>query len=116
MSKFYYISATKKEDIEGIVGLYNEYGRKGCLCYYDDYPKHKYKSSGLVYIMELIPEKKYESTKYLCKCNIMFDKIELDKSQIIKVNNRYYYKEFEQKLNTLVWQEYIAKRKYKGDY
>ena len=65
-----------------------------------------YHSQGIVYIMELIPESRMNSVKYLKAHKGVFIPMTLSKDDVIKYENRYYLKSFEQGSNTDVWQNW----------
>ena len=92
---------------------YDNDERKMVYCEFEDYPEHRHSSWGCVYVMELIPEYKYKNTRYLIDSKVYFDRIELDRKEIITVSGHKYIKEFEQKYNTSVWKEWCENNKTK---
>lgn len=108
MRTYYYlpVKEEKIENVEHFNDWYNCIMRRGENCYYDDYPRHRYESYGFVGVMQFIPESIYKRTNYLCRSKTSFKKIQLDSKDLFKWEDKYYLKEFEQRLNTNVWKEY----------
>ena len=60
--------------------------------------------------MELIPEKRYKNTRYMCDSKTHFSSICLPQSAIITVDGKKYIKDFEEYLGTAVWRKYIQEQ------
>lgn len=111
MRTYYYLPLKEEEKIENVEYFndwYNCISRKGIGLYYDDYPRHRYTSQGFIGVMQFIPENVYRKTNYLnhSKGNSALKTIQLDSKDLFKWDNKYYLKEFEERLNTTVWKEY----------
>lgn len=106
--KFYYIPLLEGESLT-YKGWQSDFETRDWKIFEnDDYPTHRHKSSGTVFIMELIPQSRFENTKYLNMHKNQFKSIELKKSQYFKdAFNRYYMIEFEKEHNTEEYQYYL---------
>ena len=118
--KFYYIKGETLDDVEEMDSWRDSQlpSRKWVRREFDDYPTHKHRSYAMIQVMEVIPEKKYENTKYLNKGKFYsndfhsFNTIELDSSEVFKYNGHYYIIEFEKRLNTTIWKLYTHQIDY----
>lgn len=108
-AKYYYLEADTIDDVERFDKWLNRRVRVCTICRFIDYPTHKRDSDGCVQAMELIPEKRYLSTLYMHRSDTHFSSIELKKADIICVDGKKYIKDFEKRLNTMVWQKYKNK-------
>lgn len=111
-AKYYYISANTLEELEYTEEEFPT--RRWVMCQFEDYPYHRHTSSGCVDIMELIPEKRYKNTRYMCDSKTYFSSICLPQSAIITVDGKMYIKNFEEYLGTAVWQKYIQEQNEKS--
>lgn len=106
--KFYYIPLRQGESLTHRDWQINSEVRNSKRFEYDDYPTHRHSSSGAVYIMELIPEKRMNTIKYLNSHKASFRTIELEKGQYFRdAFGRYYMLEFEREHNTVEYQYYV---------
>ena len=107
MAKFYYVKREKLEDVEFYDNYYQCMRRHWLFCEYKDiYKKGRYNTSQQVPVMVLIPTSKFNSTKYMYYNKYDFSVIDLKSNEIFKYRGEYYIKEFEERLNTYIWQEY----------
>ena len=105
--KYYFIPHDKQCPIESFDHYYNRIVRRCIGLYYNDYPTHKHRTSGYVQIMELIPEKKILSTKYLSSNLYMFESMEFLKKDILKVDGHYYLLSFEKEYDTEIYKSFL---------
>lgn len=111
-AKYYFIRGKTLEDVESMDGDLSS--RRLAMCHYEDYPRHKHESYGLVEVMELITEKRYRDTRYMSESKTHFSSICLPKSAIITVDGKKYIRDFEEQLGTMVWQRYLWEQEEKS--
>lgn len=105
--KYYYIPLSNVgTELEYEDSYYITIQRAGKLLRFEDYPTHRHESYGYVYVMELIPEKRMKSVKYLYKNISWFSVIEVDQNEIFKEDGRYWLKEFEKANNTMIYKQH----------
>ena len=112
--KYYYIPLSKVgTELEYEDSYYSTIQRAGELLRFEDYPTHRHESYGYVYVMELIPEKRMMSVKYLHSHIGRFSVIEADQNEIFKEDGRYWLKEFEEANNTTIYKQHYIKGELK---
>lgn len=104
---YYFLPYENTKKLEYYDYYYNDTIRAAMRIENDDYPSHRHRSSGIIQIMELIPEKRFLSTNYLTKNIYLFKSADINKADIIKYDNRYYLLSFEKENNTNVYQHHI---------
>ena len=108
--KYYYIPFSHvKTELEYVSNFYGTIQRAGEWLQFEDYPTHRHESYGYVYVMELIPEKRMMSVKYLHSHIGRFFVIEVDQNEIFKEDGRYWLKEFEKTNNTTIYKQHYIK-------
>ena len=108
--KYYYIPFSHvKTELEYESNFYGVIQRAGEWLQFEDYPTHRHESYGYVYVMELIPEKRMMSVKYLRSHIGRFSVIEVDQNEIFKEDGRYWLKEFEKANNTTIYKQHYIK-------
>ena len=108
--KYYYIPYKKDTELEPFDSFYNAPKRAGEFLRFEDYPTHRHESYGYVHIMELIPEKRMMSVKYLRSHIGRFSILEADRENVFREAGSYWLAEFEKAHNTEIYRQHNSRK------